>query len=54
MHLLEWAILILPVYEADVQSRVGESKEKELAVSDKLVSNPAGSDGVQADGHSHE
>lgn len=54
MHLLKWDILILPMYKADVQSRIGGSKEKELAISDIFVSNPAGSDGVQADGHSHE
>lgn len=46
MHLLKWDILILPVNKADVQSRVGESKEKELVISDKLVSNLARNDGM--------
>lgn len=46
MRLLVWDVLFLPGYKADVQSWVEESKEKEIAVSDKFVSNPAGSDRV--------
>lgn len=30
MRLLKWDILILPIYKADVQSRIGGSKEKNL------------------------
>ena len=46
MCLLMWDVLFLPGKKADVQSCVEESKEKEIVVSDKSVSNPAGSDRV--------
>ena len=36
LHLLKWDILIMPMYKADVQFGIGESKEKKLAIRDKL------------------